>query len=115
MSWRELLSEDAALRQIEITEAWQRVHDGNGSKQDGRIVVASVAKESGYYDVPDFEAWVEKFHTAAGFAEYCMRHQAKREIFAKLLMALNNDPARMRMIERDRREITDPLGRVIPR
>jgi hypothetical protein len=104
-SWRAILADDATLQQVEIVEAWQRCHSGNGSEKDGRIIIAHLAKQSGYYDVPNFERWVQTYGTPNGFADHCMRHAAKRELFATVLSMLNANPARLMRIEHDRGEL----------
>ncbi len=76
----------------DLSAAWQRVKDGRSTKDDGTAVIAHLADLTGYYSVPDFEGWIAKFGTAAGFELHCARQAARREVFAQILTALNIDP-----------------------
>jgi len=85
----------------QLSEAWQHVHDGKCSPEEGRMVVAWLAEETGYYKVPEFESWMKAHGTASGYAEHCAQRMAQRLIFAKVLTFLNFSPERL-ALGRDR-------------
>lgn len=77
--------------------AWQNVFHGKNTPEQGKIVIAHLALLCGFYNVPSFEQWMEQCKTPLGFAEYCARREAQREIFATVLTHLNVAPESIAM------------------
>ena len=75
----------------DLIDAWQRVESGRSTPEDGQAVVSHLARITGFYDVPSFDAWIEQHKSPAGFDLHCARQAAKREVFAAVLSALSID------------------------
>ncbi len=82
----------ARRKPASIVEAWRRVYEGRAGREDGKVVIAHLAEMTDFYGTLDFITYTKTHGTPVGFEMACARHEARRDVFRQVLLALNMTP-----------------------
>lgn len=69
-----------AKADVARAEAFQRLFNGNGSKEDAEIVLTHLADVTGYYRRPNYAEWMARTKTTSGFELHSALSNARAEV-----------------------------------
>jgi hypothetical protein len=69
-----------AKAELARTQAFQRLFNGNGSKEDAEMVLAHLADVTGYYRRPRYGEWIANTKTPHGFELHSALSNARAEV-----------------------------------
>jgi hypothetical protein len=92
------MTEDQAAAEVRL--AYARLFNDNPRKGDGAIVLADMARRSGFYGVPSIAAWIKEFGTAEGHEINCHELNGKRALFATVSSFASLTETEMLKLER---------------
>lgn len=66
-------------------QAYQRLFEGNGSRQDAEIVLTDLAAVTGYYRRPNYAEWMAKTGSPHGFELHSALCNARAEVVRHIM------------------------------
>ncbi len=70
---------------LQRTEAYRRLFEGNGSRQDAEIVLTDLASVTGYYRRPSYADWMAKTKSPHGFELHSALCNARAEVLQHIM------------------------------
>ena len=73
--------------------AYQRLFDGNGSREDAEVVLTHLADITGYYRRPSYPEWMAKTGSPQGFELHSALCNARAEVLQVMMgyLAMSED------------------------
>jgi len=71
-----------------LTQAYQRLFNGNGSKEDAEIVLTHLADLTGYYRRPSYGEWMARTKSPQGFELHSALSNARAEVLQVIMQYL---------------------------
>lgn len=89
-----------AKSNLALTQAYQRLFGGNGSRQDAEMVLADLADLTGYYRRPSYRKWMEDTQTTHGFELHSALCNARAEVLQAIMDHLLMDDDQLVALEK---------------
>jgi hypothetical protein len=83
-----------------LTDAYRRLFDGNGSREDAEVVLSDLAHVTGYYRRPSYGEWLAKTKTPHGFELHSALSNARAEVLQHVMGFLTMDDEALIRLER---------------
>jgi hypothetical protein len=80
--------------------AYARLFSDNSRHGDGMIVLADIAIEAGFYQVPSLSKWISDTGSAAGFDLFCAEQNGRRALFSYISRFASLNESEMLRLER---------------
>jgi hypothetical protein len=79
-------AETAAREAIEANAriGYAQLFNDNPRRGDGLLVLAHLAVEAGFYQVPNLAQWIKDTGSAAGYDLFCAEQNGRRSLFAHI-------------------------------
>jgi hypothetical protein len=84
----------------EVKLAYARLFSDNPKRGDGMIVLADMARRSGFYGVPSIAAWIKETGSAQGHEINCHELNGKRALFSAVSNFASLNESDMLILER---------------
>lgn len=89
-----------AKAQAALTQAYIRLFDGRGNRQDAEMVMTDLASVTGYYRRPSYGEWIAKTKTPAGFELHSALCNARAEVLQHIMGFLTMDQDQLVALEK---------------
>lgn len=80
-----------AKADLTLIEAYKRLFDGHGNKQDAEMVMADLASATGYYRRPSLAEWMTRTRSPEGYELHCALCNARAEVLQHIMDKLQMD------------------------
>lgn len=87
-------------QEAEVRLAYARLFSDNPRRGDATIVLADMARRSGFYGVPSIAAWIKETGSAQGHEINCHELNGKRAFFAAVSSFASLNESEMLKLER---------------
>lgn len=89
-----------AKAELRRTQAYQRLFNGNGTKEDAEIVLSHLADVTGYYRRPSYGEWIARTKTPQGFELHSALSNARAEVLQIIMGFLTLDDDELVALEK---------------
>lgn len=89
-----------ADKQLILAKSWQRLADGNGSKEDFETVLVDLVDITGYFRRPGYADWMKRTKSPHGFELHSALSNARAEVLQHIMGYLTLDQDAMVALER---------------
>jgi hypothetical protein len=86
--------------QLKRVQAYRRLFNGNGAKEDGEIVLSDLTNYVGYYRRPTYKKWMTDHGKPDGYELHCALCSARAEVIQYILDFVMLDDNRLVALEK---------------
>jgi hypothetical protein len=87
-------------KHLALTEAWKRLRNGKGTREDFELVLTDLLDHTGYYRRPSYAEWMLKTKTPDGFELHSALSNARAEVLERIMSFLLMDDEELISLER---------------
>jgi len=87
-------------QQAAVRLSYARLFSDNPRNGDGATVLADMAVEAGFYQVPSLAKWISDTGSAAGFDIFCAEQNGRRSLFQYISSFASLNESEMLRLER---------------
>jgi hypothetical protein len=92
--------EGQATQKTALVNAYRRLFDGNGNRDDAEMVLSDLAHMTGYYRRPNYGEWLAKTKTPGGFELHSALSNARAEVLQHIMDFLTLDQDQLVALEK---------------